>query len=416
MASRPKAKARPDAPRAAYAPALNSGFQATAERVQEMHQAIAGKTFDTLLHVPGLSMPTRIVQGVHDAISQGVYAAVRHGGGAALALAGGAERLAGDPARVPGNKERTLHAALNGVFGDALAAMSSPLAVQMGLHAQGRPLPLTRSALAGLRPRVVVFIHGLACDERSWSGPAQGWAGSPWAAPVDADEPVNYGGLLERELPVSAVYLRYNTGLAIDANAQALSDLLGQLLAAAPQVAELVLIGHSMGGLVARCAHAFATQASLAWARRTPMLICLGSPHQGAPLEQLGALASAALRISDVTQPLARMADARSKGIKDLRQGVKRSAAAARTKPPALKLVFGTLVGEADTLLGPLIGTLLGDGLVRAPSASDQGLQGDVERCEVAGLGHMALLSHPRVYALVRGWLGAADAGASTRA
>ena len=88
MASRPKAKARPDAPRAAYAPALNSGFQATAERVQEMHQAIAGKTFDTLLHVPGLSMPTRIVQGVHDAISQGVYAAVRHGGGAALASAG----------------------------------------------------------------------------------------------------------------------------------------------------------------------------------------------------------------------------------------------------------------------------------------------------------------------------------------
>ena len=51
----------PPADGGGYAPALNAGFQATASRVQEMHQAIAGQTFDHLLRVPGLSMPTRIV-------------------------------------------------------------------------------------------------------------------------------------------------------------------------------------------------------------------------------------------------------------------------------------------------------------------------------------------------------------------
>ena len=39
---------------ATFAPAMNAGFQATASRVQEMHGAIADKTFDTLLRVPGL--------------------------------------------------------------------------------------------------------------------------------------------------------------------------------------------------------------------------------------------------------------------------------------------------------------------------------------------------------------------------
>jgi hypothetical protein len=48
---------------------------------------------------------------------------------------------------------------------------------------------------------------------------------------------------------------------------------------------------------------------------------------------------------------------------------------------------------------------MLGDGLVTTTSASDASLTGDVQRVELAGLGHMALLNHPRVYALIRDWL-----------
>jgi hypothetical protein len=390
-----------------YIPALNAGFQATTARVQEMHQAISGKTFDGLLRVPGLAVPTRIVQGVHDAITQGVYAAVRHGGGAALSLAAGAERLASDPARVPGAKEQALRSALSGVMGDTLAAAGDALAVSMGLHAGGAPLAASSAALASLRPRVALFIHGLACDEQSWGLHTDAWSESPWAQALPAGRTIQYGALLEHELDISAIFLRYNTGLSIDANAALLGALLERAAQAAPQVREWLPIGHSMGGLVARRAHELASAEGMTWAERTPLLICLGSPHQGAPLEKLGHLAAAALKASAVTKPLGRIANARSQGIRDLRHGLKR--AATPLAQPALRLIFATLGDPTDSALGTLIGKTFGDGLVRAGSAADEGRQGDVQRVEVAGLGHMGLLNHPRVYAVIRRWLGAAE-------
>jgi len=173
-----------------------------------------------------------------------------------------------------------------------------------------------------------------------------------------------------------------------------------------------VLVGHSMGGLVARRALAIATEHALAWASRTSMMICLGSPNQGAALAKLGAVASAALMATDVTRPLGRIANARSQGVKDLRQGM-HAPAQRSTRPEALampvRLVYATLGDAAGGAGGKLFGKLFGDGLVHPGSASDDGLTGDVERVEVTGLGHMGLLNHPRVYALIRRWLGAAE-------
>jgi pimeloyl-ACP methyl ester carboxylesterase len=398
---------------ASYAPVLNTALQATTASVQAMHQAIAGKTFDSLQLVPGLAVPTRIVQGVHDAISQGVYAAVRHGGGAAFALATGVERLTTDSSRQPRGKELAMRSALNGAMGDHLAASGSPLAVQMALFADGAPLDVSKATLAHLPPRVCLFIHGLGCDEHSWNLRSDAWGASPWAGTLTLGAPIRYGALLHSELGIGSLYLRYNTGVAIDNNAQQLAALLTQLARAAPQVREWVLIGHSMGGLIARAALALARSERQAWAARSPMLICLGSPHQGAPLEKIGHLTSAALGLSNVTQPLGRIANARSQGIKDLRQGLKGRSVAASTvhgaepAPVALRFISATLGDASDSVIGPLIGKLFGDGLVRAPSASDEGLTGDVLRVEVKGLGHMALLNHPRVYAVLREWLGA---------
>ena len=367
-----------------YAPTLNAGFKATASRVQEMHSAISDQTFDALRGVPGLSVPTRLVQGVHDAITQGVYAAVRHGGSAVMALAGHAERIGVDPARIPGRGEQAARSALNGVFGDTLLESGSALLIQMGLHANGAPLTLATNSLRGLRRRACVFIHGLACDEHSWE--------------PGHDRGESFGTQLSAEFGVSAIYLRYNTGLAIENNAQQLADLMSQAARSAPQVREWLLIGHSMGGLVARRAHSLADAAGERWATRTPLIVCLGSPHQGAPLEQLGELAARALNASKVTKPLGRIAAARSQGIKDLRHGLQQPPARA----PALRMIFGTLGDDA----GSWAGKLLGDGLVMPASASDEGLGGDVQRVELAGLGHMALLHDPRVYALLRSWVG----------
>ena len=430
-----EAAAPVDAPQAAYASALNAGLQATASRVQEMHETIAGKTFDTLLRVPGLAVPTRLVQAVHDAVTQGVYAAVRHGGGAALTLAAGAERFASDPARVPGNKEQFLRSALNGAVGDALAAAGNPLAVQMSLResvqAKDSPLTLSPAALAPLHSRLCVFIHGLGCDEASWRLRPAAWAGSPWASLLPEDGAVGYGELLERELNLGALYLRYNTGLSIEVNALQLAALLSELMRAAPQVRELVLVGHSMGGLVARRAWAIAASEGQAWVACTATIICLGSPHQGAGLAKLGEVASAMLMATDVTRPLGRIAEARSQGVKDLRHGLAAAPGAAldglSASPPdlpddlqsvltvPLRLVYATLGGASDSADsagspgGAWMGKLFGDGLVHAASAADDGLTGDVQRVEITGLGHMGLLGDPRVYAQIRRWVGAPD-------
>lgn len=392
--------AAPLAP-ATYAPVLSAGIQATTARVQEMHNAISGKTFDALQRVPGFSVPTRLVQGAHDAITTGVYAAVRHGTNALLAMAGDAERLLVDPTREVEGRELAFRSALNAAAGDALAQAGSPLAVQMGLHADGKRLPLTREALSGLNERVCVFIHGLACDEHSWWLFPNAWRGSPWDR-----EGASYGPLLQAELGINPIYLRYNTGLAIDDNAQQLAAQLAQLTALAPpHLREIVLVGHSMGGLVARRACEQPAQADAAWRHNVRTLVCLGSPHQGAPLEKLGHFVAAALSLSNVTQALGTIANARSQGIKDLRHGLRGKKR--RAESPALRLVAGSLADEADAMMGPMVGSVLGDGLVTTTSASDASLVGDVQRVELTGLGHMALLNHPRVYALIRDWLGA---------
>jgi len=390
--STPKASAKRStgAPAGGYAPTLSSGFRAATTRVQEMHHAIAGKTFDALKQVPGVSLPARAVQGAHDAVTDAVYAAVRAGGSAAFGVAGVAEAMAGASGRNPGSKERAVRSALNGVFGDHLAREGNGLAFELDFHADGVPVQLTSEFASGLRPRVCVFIHGLACDEHSW-----------FRRSTDGVEVGSYGDRLSAERGVSALYIRYNTGRAVAQNAEDLAQKLGELLAAAPQVSEIALVGHSMGGLVARSACDLALADGAPWLERVSVLMCLGTPHQGAPLERLGHLASMALNLSNVTRPLAAIANARSRGIKDLRHGL-RAKADAMSVP--VRLLAGHLADGEAGMAAAMMGALLGDGLVLPSSASDEQLSGDVRREELRGIGHMGLLNDPRVYEIVRRW------------
>ena len=102
------------------------------------------------------------------------------------------------------------------------------------------------------------------------------------------------------------------------------------------------------------------------------------------------------------------MANARSQGIKDLRHGRGRKGRRDTAAAPAalgLRFITALLGDESDSMMGSLVGKAFGDGLVLPHSAADDGLVGDVQRVELAGLGHMALLNHPRVYAQLRIWL-----------
>lgn len=393
--NRPPTPPPPGGQTAAYAPSLQAAAKAVTTRVQEMHSAISDKTFRAVQAVPGLSAPAGLVQRAHDAIAGGVYAAVRGGATAVMRVAAEAERAFADPTRPAEGRELTLRSALNAAAGDALAEAHSPLAVDMTLYARGDPLDDATPAevWARLGPCVAVFIHGLACDERSWQLFAQAWP-----AEAAAEGAPHYGALLEREFSFEPLYLRYNTGLPLGDNAAGLAARLDRLAAHAPQVREIVLIGHSMGGLVARLACAQAVGS--AWLARVRCLVCLGSPLRGAPLEKLGHFVAAALGVSDVTRPLQTLADTRSQGVKDLRRGLVEP-----TPPgPPLRLVAGSLKPES-TLAGHVVRRVLGDGLVTVRSALDAREAGDVQRAEVPGLGHMALLNHPRVYALLRQWL-----------
>lgn len=397
----PEAPADPSA-RAGIPPALNAGLRAASRHVQDMHHAIAAKTFGTLQRLPLIAAPAAVVQAVHDTITDGVYGAVRRGGSALFSLAGHAQSLSAGPPRNASRREMGWRSALSGVMGDALHASGNPLAVTMGFHAGGGVLSLTPDALAALQPHVALFVHGLACDEHSWLRTPELWQGS-------ADDGLgrNYAERVQNELGLSAVFLRYNSGLAVQENGRQLAQQLARLFDAAPQVGELSLVCHSMGGLVARSAYEQGVAAGHDWTKRVRVLICLGSPHRGAPLEKLGQLATLALGLSSVTQPLAQIAETRSRGIKDMRHGLPPHAAELDIP---VRLIAASLADDGSAAAA-LAGAVLGDGLVMPGSATDPRREGDVERVELKGLGHMALLNHPRVYAVIRPWLQAARAG-----
>lgn len=380
-----------DLPATGYSDAARQAIQETTARVHEMHRAIAGKSFDTLAHIPLVAGPAAFVRQMHDAIAGGIYAAIHHGTGAVLGTAAmierqlPAERDAGPPSRAASS----LRSALNAAFGDHLSALGNVLAIDMGIYADGRPLPLEREALDRAFPdsgkRLAVFIHGLAFDEHCWH-------------PTGPDE-VDLGRTLQAEFGYTPLYLRYNSGLPIVDNGSRLALLLEALVSAWPeQVGELLLVGHSMGGLIARQACELAAGSELYWPRVTRMLVCLGSPHLGAPVARLGHAASAALDMSEVTAPLAKIAGARSQGIKDLRFGPANTAAGA--PGIAFRFVGSTLT---DDVAHPLA-EWLGDGLVTLGSATGHPLVGDVKSARLGGIAHMALLTAPRVLEEIKAW------------
>src|SRR5207247_2473733 len=128
--------------------------------------------------------------------------------------------------------------------------------------------------------RVVVFLHGLMETEFAWSlGGAE-----------------TYGARLGRDLGCTPVFVRYNSGRHVSENGRSLDELLEALVAAWPvEVAELALVGHSMGGLVARSAGHQAGERRAEWVDRVRHVVSLGTPHMGAPLAQAVHYASAAL-------------------------------------------------------------------------------------------------------------------------
>jgi pimeloyl-ACP methyl ester carboxylesterase len=263
------------------------GLGGSVRLIRDVHGAVAGRVFG-LLGLLGL--PAR---AMHDAISTGVYATARVTTSGRLASAATSSLAPPELRRLSGSREgRVALGALNGAVGDRLAAADSDAAIEMAVRADD----------SDPTPRLVIFVHGLCETDEAW-GPGPG----------------SFGARLRDELGYTPLVLRYNSGLHVSENGRALARLIDSTVEAWPvPVQELALVGHSMGGLVARAACHYGEEP---WTRLVRHVFCLGSPHLGAPLEQAANVGGWVLGRLPETQPFAAVVGGRSAGIKDLRYG-----------------------------------------------------------------------------------------------
>ncbi|BDU00257.1 permease [Nocardia sputorum] len=374
--------------------------------IAAVHRAIAHRVFAAVRW--GVGPAAAPVELMHDAIAESVYRVVS---GSAVVAGMVAERTADLPGEAP---SRTVYgsgllAALQGLIGDDLEQTRPILAAPMTFRIDGAPV---RAELVGARVQrpsahVVVFLHGLVESEHAWR-----LGGGP-----------TYAERLEGDIGCTALQVRYNSGLHISENAAQLSELMRCLVERWPVPIERVsLVGHSMGGLVARGACFVASEAGLPWVRLVRQVVCLGSPHMGAPLEQVVHFASAALVRFPETRPFGRLLRRRSAGIRDLRDGSLVDEDWRGLDADALRR---RVVREVPLLVGadhyfvtatvtrsprhPL-GRVLGDGLVLTPSGSGRArtrrVGFDVEKgMHLASAHHFTLLNDEAVYRALGTWL-----------
>lgn len=228
-------------------------------------------------------------------------------------------------------------------------------------------------AAHGHPKRLCVFVHGLACDESCWGErPA-----------------IIYGDALAHELGYGALYVRYDSRRSHASNGAALCALLGRLVrVAGPRLREIVLIGHSLGGLVIRHACVHAAQRRRTWLRRTGMVVCLGTPHRGAGIPRV---------LARFARWLANLSD----GLRDLQHGFR-----VPDLPPAVRRIPHRYLAAC---VGPTVEhpftRWLGDGVVSLESATARDIAGDLRCATIASLHHVHMLQEPRVYAQLKAWL-----------
>ena len=361
--------------------------------------------------------------GITGLVYGGVKGITRLAGGTAHALLSRAVPFVNERfgVQASASQREAVLAALNGVLGDHLLDTANPLVITMALRYHGQALPLDRAALAQRLPhatgKILVVAHGLCMNDLQW-----GIAGKDGTA-------FGHPEVLARELGYTPVYLHYNTGLHTSVNGQQFAALLEQLLLAWPQpVEELSLLVHSMGGLVARSACSHAEKARQVWRKDLKNLVFLGTPHHGAPLEQVGSWIDVMLGSNMVTRPFAAIGQIRSRGITDLRYGhvlesswyangqeldrFERKPDAREPSPLPAGVTCFTLAATTSSQPSPIKDKLLGDGLV--PVRSALGLHDEArhtlafapENQHIAyGMSHMAMLSRPEVTAQLVRWL-----------
>jgi pimeloyl-ACP methyl ester carboxylesterase len=369
--------------------------------IETMHRTIGGGP--ALLGRP-LEGPTRLFTGLVYKSIRGVTQWVGASIDVALAQL---SPLLGES--VPGPERETILAVLNGVLGDYLQETGNPLALPMRLRRDGQPLTLEQQALRAALPdatrTLVVLVHGSCMQDRQWLRLGH-----------------DHGAALTHDLGYTPLYLHYNSGLHISTNGRILAALLEELVAVWPApLDELVLVGHSMGGLVSRSACHAGEMAGHSWRHKLRALVCLGSPHHGAALERGGNWIDVLLGVSRYSAPFARLGQIRSAGVTDLRfgnvldehwEGHDRFAPRRDTRSALPLPDRVACYAVAATTSSQPAARLSGDGLVSVDSALGRHARAELTLAFPEahqwigfGMGHLDLLSRLDVYDTIRRWL-----------
>jgi pimeloyl-ACP methyl ester carboxylesterase len=288
-----------------------------AELARGVHTAVAGRLF-------GLAgkhaAPIRLM---HDGIAAIAYGSTKLGAKylppvAGLLAATVHEPTAGSAHDVP--RGRFVLGAISGLWGDRIADEQASLAPQLRMRIHGGPLRRVPANLAAdaaeagsATGRIVVFLHGLCETDMCWSFAAE----KRWG-----DRTCTYGSLLRDADGWTPLYLNCNTGVHISDNGLELAEQLEELIEVWPvEVTEIALVGHSLGGLIARSAAHQGDKLGHAWVKPLRHVVGLGTPHLGAPLERFTNWGTHRLARLPETQPFATWLNRRSVGIKDLRYG-----------------------------------------------------------------------------------------------
>jgi pimeloyl-ACP methyl ester carboxylesterase len=391
------------------------GTRVLTNLVRDTHSGIARRVFRSIGPV------SKPVEVVHNAIAAATYYGVDRGVRASLHGAGAlaAETRGSDEDEIIQSNPRVagVIAALNGIYGDELTDRGNDFALTMQVRRHGSPITMNPAAVAEAFPeatgRLAIFVHGWCLTERSW-----------WRRPRDGDEEPPYGARLQDDLGFTPVYLRYNTGLHISDNGKALTALIEELQGLWPvPIEEIALVGHSMGGLVARSASHYGTEHQHRWPDAVRHVVCLGSPHLGADLEKGVNAASWALARLPETQGVASFLNARSSGTKDLRYGALLDEDWSDVDPDEflrdrcreVPFLPGAVYHFVATTASPrAVGAILGDRLVRPQSASGAGKSRQVpfephHGLTLTGLHHFDLLNHSAIYKKLHHWLGQSE-------
>ena len=207
------------------------------------------------------------------------------------------------------DEREAVRSALNGVVGDYLVEKNNPLRITMQFRHQAKSILLDSNSIeqsySTINSKILLLVHGSCMNDIQWT-----------------QKNHNHGVALAKDLNKTPIYLHYNSGLHISTNGQNLDKLIEDVVLNWPvPVEELVIVAHSMGGLVSRSALYYGRQNKSTWTKYLKKIIFLGTPHHGAALERVSNYLDALLELIPYTKSFARLGKIRSAGITDLRYG-----------------------------------------------------------------------------------------------